>query len=804
MKLYQKDRTEPLQNFDDLHELQSLQEITQTVKLTFSRHEIGVVQLLLLSELEQETVAVACGGDEKRVRCINTEGVDKWGRAFKKSIEVSRREIQPLYFTTDFSGLTQAEYRCEIEFSGTQSRSITLEFQLTDEPVENSGYNDLWRLARLQWLNSAAFLDQNAPPPYTPVTVEGAAVSILGRQMRLGPDALPAQALSFFDESIALKDTPQAQLLALPLCFNIQGEDIDYGPLTSMAIGDNAALRVSGSGERVDLAVEAKLCYEGFFEYWISVKAKQDCTLPDVALTAALTPEASVYNNGFGKPGGYFQDIHFRWNNDHQDSVFIGGINCGLRVKLKAEQYRRPLVNIYYRTLDRVVPAEAWDNHGRGTIDITRAEDQTARFAARTGPFEMRAGEERVFRFELHFTPFRPVDYQRHYAVRYRHNGALRSWREEIEEAREHGLTHINIHHANDLNPFINYPFIEVDEMKAFARAAHDENLGIKFYYTTREHSNHMAEIFPYKSLGDEIILRKKGKGQTWAEGKSEWLHTYFGDNITPAWRVEFERGKYKGEVDESFIVRPDSRLDNYYVEGLNWLVRQIGIDGIYVDDTAMDRTTLERARKVLNQNGGVIDMHMWNHAEDRAGNISCMNLYTELFPFLDSIWVGEGYTYDELDEDYMLCEVSGLPYGLASEMLQDGGSPWYGMIYAMNTRYGWQSSERVLGLYSLWDSFGIQDAEMRGYWHSRAPVKADQPGVLVTTYVKADKALVAVYNKTAETLETLLHIDEEKLGFAPVRMMQAEVKGLQKEKPLALREPLRIASKQGVLLVLE
>jgi len=31
----------------------------------------------------------------------------------------------------------------------------------------------------------------------------------------------------------------------------------------------------------------------------------------------------------------------------------------------------------------------------------------------------------------------------------------------------------------------------------------------------------------------------------------------------------------------------------------LNWLARAIGIDGLYIDDVAFDRTTMKRVRKV-------------------------------------------------------------------------------------------------------------------------------------------------------------------------------------------------------------
>ena len=40
------------------------------------------------------------------------------------------------------------------------------------------------------------------------------------------------------------------------------------------------------------------------------------------------------------------------------------------------------------------------------------------------------------------------------------------------------------------------------------------------------------------------------------------------------------------------------NRWHNYYVEGMNWLVDNIGIDGIYLDDVAFDRVTMKRVKK--------------------------------------------------------------------------------------------------------------------------------------------------------------------------------------------------------------
>lgn len=232
-------------------------------------------------------------------------------------------------------------------------------------------------------------------------------------------------------------------------------------------------------------------------------------------------------------------------------------------------------------------------------------------------------------------------------------------------------------------------------------------------------------------------------------------------------------------------------------------MVKNVGIKGIYIDDTALDRTTLERARKVLEQNDGLIDMHMWNHEEARAGDVSCMNLYTELYPFIDSLWVGEGYDYKNLSPEYLLTEVSGVPYGLTSQLLQDGGEPFIGMLFAANNRYGW-GTKTAPHMYKLWDDFGIQNSEMYGYWHSKSPIKTDIEKVVATCYVKSDKVLVSIFNFADSKASFKLTVENELLGYRVKNSaIKPNIKQIQGKGSVDINR-IKLAGKKGIILILE
>lgn len=802
MKVYYIDRKVQIKHFTDLSILENLKEESK-LSLSIPASENFIIQLAAVPERETELTRTDIKGNGK-IYCLNTQITDKFGKSCTKSVPLKANVIQPLFFVVPMDESRAGKNECVKITLVTDLGEKEIEFDISynSEPVENGGYNDLWRMSRLNWLNSKRFLNSEVVAPYINPQVDDKTVRILGRDITFGNIGLPSQVFYYFDEGICLKDTVQNKLLSLPMEFKFGGENVNFSECKLVCDEGRVYISALGTGESFGLEVKGTLYYEGFIDYKVRITAKKDFSVPNVSLEATLDNSCAVYMNGLGAVGGKARSLSFKWTDEkHLDCLYVGAVNAGVRFKWKSENYVKPLINIYYKNQPLKVPEETWDNHGSGEILFEQSEE-ASRVVAQTHTFSMKEGEVRSFDFELHFTPFKPIDYKKHYSVRYYHRYKFRNEFRELRKARRKNLTHFNIHHGNGPHPFINYPFIEVERLKECVDYGKKKNIGVKVYYTTREHSNHMAEVFAYKALGNEIIMRKHGTGFQWQDGTDKWLTEYFGADIIPAWREKFYYGKYKHDADVSFIVQPNSRLDNYYVEGLDWLVKNIGISGIYIDDTAMDRTTIERARKVLSSVNGLIDMHMWNHENECAGDVSCMNLYTELFPFIDSLWIGEGYPYKQLTPEYLLTEVSGIPYGQTSEMLEGGGDPYIGMLFSMNNRYGWgvKNAHRI---YRIWDDFGIQDSEMRGFWHSKNPVKITDDDVKATVYIKNDSALVCVFNFSESDKNVKMEVDEKLLGFAPSTAKTVNVKKLLGRK-MDLNGKLNFKGKSGIMFLLK
>jgi hypothetical protein len=225
------------------------------------------------------------------------------------------------------------------------------------------------------------------------------------------------------------------------------------------------------------------------------------------------------------------------------------------------------------------------------------------------------------------------------------------------------------------------------------------------------------------------------------------------------------------------------SRWHNYYVEGLNWLAENMKIDGIYIDDIAFDRTTMKRVRKVLDRNrpDALIDLHSANQYNPRDGFINSANLYMEHFPYLNRLWFGEYFDKDS-PADFYLLEMSGIPYGLMGEMLQDGGNRWRGMLFGMTARLPWAGDPRAL--WRFWDETHIENTTMTGFWDPACPVHTDRDNVKATVYHRDGLAIVALASWEAEDVTVALDIDWKKIGVAkekavvealPIRDFQEE-----------------------------
>ena len=178
------------------------------------------------------------------------------------------------------------------------------------------------------------------------------------------------------------------------------------------------------------------------------------------------------------------------------------------------------------------------------------------------------------------------------------------------------------------------------------------------------------------------------------------------------------------------------------------------------------------------------------------------MNQYMEHLPYINSLWFGEGYDYD-LPPDYWLVEISGIPFGLYGEMLQECGNAYRGMVYGMSSRLAWGGCDPT-NIWKLWDYFGISGSEYVGYWDTANPAKTDNKDVLASAYIKKDKVMIAMGNWTDKEQKVSLELDWKKLGMdaARARIELPHIENLQ-EEGLADIEHLTIPPSRGLIIII-
>lgn len=688
--------------------------------------------------------------------CFNTGGIDVTGTVFEKECAVAKGRVQPLWVGVEVPEQLSAglyEGLVTVSAKNEAPQQVRLSLTVTDRGIANHGDNEPWRHSRLRWLNSQLGFDDEVVAPYLPVEVKGNKLAILGREIELSPEGFPAAITSYFKETLTGIGPDGRGLLSSPMQLAADGgawENLDFA-FTRHKPG-RIGWKAVNQNDRFLMELEGELESDGNLTYRLTLIAREDAQVKDIALRTPLAPGIGKYRMGLGQRGGYCPES-FRWKwgvEKNQDALWMGDVNAGLQIRLYDNRYERPLNTNFYHQKPLRMPA-SWCNEGKGGIQWNATADGTL-IEAYSGNRQVKKGDRLYYYFNVLVTPFRPIDTDKHWHNRYYHGYDF------IDKIEDFGATVVNIHHATGINPYINYPFLRPKEMKAYIDGAHARGMKVKIYNTVRELSNSCVELFALRSLGDEIFSAGPGGGFS-------WLQEHLDPNYIGAWFVP--------QLKDAAIVNTGvSRWHNYYMEGLDWLVKNVGIDGLYIDDLAFDRMSMKRVRKILNRTnpGALIDLHSANQFNEKDGFANSANLYLEHFPYLDRLWFGEYFDYN-LPPDFWMVEVSGIPYGVMGEMLWEGGNKWRGMLYGMTARNpGYQVDNRPL--WKFWDAFGMGGSEMIGYWVSHNPVQTGREKTLATVYRhQGKKTLIALATWEAEDAVVDLAIDWAALGLDPKKV---------------------------------
>jgi len=295
------------------------------------------------------------------------------------------------------------------------------------------------------------------------------------------------------------------------------------------------------------------------------------------------------------------------------------------------------------------------------------------------------------------------------------------------------GVKRLNLH--DWWGPAFNYPWQwdGPDNLARLTAQAHRRGVFVKVYNSGRELSSFAPEFWAllYEGAGYSFRDEVDPDPRLWFQ--DAWRQNHLPDGLPAGWpRLHQDLG------DEHCIpVSNATRNGNFYLESMRYMTRFFGADGAYWDGadgpTLGHREMAKRLWTLFRQTNpnACIDVHHGHALVDSP--VAAMML---CFPFIDSLWHGEGFDYDRFDPWTWLVEIAALPFAVPSEML--GGDEYVGrgMLFGIWPRHGWYNETDVpRKLWAFFDRFGIQQADMLGWWLKGNGVTVDRPDTYVTAY---------------------------------------------------------------------
>ena len=211
--------------------------------------------------------------------CVNTNGVDIHGSAFHEEIKIEAGKISTLW-----CGVQVPLHAKPGKYSGNvyvvwDGNSIPIRFDLEVKKdfIRDGGSDQLWRLARIQWLNSTIGSQSIVTSPYVPLQMQGDTISSPGREITFGDSGLP----------VSVK-AGSRELLEAPIELKVYNASkaIYWKSSSHVAQTDHANIVLESLSESGGYKLHVKTTME--FDGGIGCEVKLSVTAPHLFLTYHL------------------------------------------------------------------------------------------------------------------------------------------------------------------------------------------------------------------------------------------------------------------------------------------------------------------------------------------------------------------------------------------------------------------------------------------------------------------------------------------------------------------------------------
>lgn len=799
--LFPEDRDRPIKMQFDLPAHWADNGPREELVLNADRHEYRVFQLgIYACRMPIPAVAVESGDftgpggaklESKRVQCLTIESRIKSRYIGKPCgpFSVPRGQVRALWFGIDIpKTAAPGTYIGHVVFKpvGVSAQRVPIRLIVSDTVVPERGDHDLHRLARLRWIESDVGLSDKVYPPYKPLKVMdgGRAIRSWGHTVRLSATGLPASV-----------DVGKVRVTAGPMTLKCK---IGGRPVTWRGAKLTITARQPGFVEwegmaterRLTLRVSGRMEYDACAVITVTLEtAGQPVQVCDLTLRLPWAKDNAWLASGLGYRGR--REGNRAWRSikrgakAFEPALWMGDVEAGLGWKTWVVDHWAGLAGAATAAAS-LVKQDAWEDISRADAITVEEAGNAVVLTANLGNHRIAGDQSWSMDFAVLPTPVKPPD-ARHWQFRYMHKGGgfwpsdtdtpqsfLKDNCKRLNEvAKDLGVRRLNLH--DWWGPAFNYAWQwpGPDNLARLTEEAHKRGVFVKVYNSGRELSNFAPEFWALLYEGTGYTFRDEVEHNPRLWFQDAWRQNHLPDGIPAGWpRLHEERG------DEHCIpVSNATRNGNFYLESMRYMTRFFGTDGAYWDGA--DGPTLghrEMAKRLwvmfkqTNRNA-VIDVH---HGHSTTSSPVADHMLA--FPFIDSLWHGEGFDQFVNDPWVWLVEIAALPFGVPSEMLGMDKFVGRGMLFGIWPRHGWYAETDVpRKLWAFFDRFQIHKATMAGWWREEGNgVTIDRPETAVTVFKHPRNGVLLVIATwhpplagwMEMTFDVSLNLDRRRLGL--------------------------------------
>jgi len=666
---------------------------------------------------------------------------------------------------------SDAAGKIDLDVSKLKDGDYSIETVLLDKTGKTILTNTLpyRRILKPLWKNNTLGLDDDVPPPWTPVGVSGNVLSVWNRTYDFGTSPFPHQ--------ITVESVP---ILAGPIGVEgrVNGAAIVWK--TGKQIFKNKSkskvtLQSINHAGLISMTAESSCEFDGLIRVDLTIiPLAKGTKLDNLSLRIPIKVKYAKYKYGYGHIGDGGEGAHFPWekdiignlttpwNSDFMPALWIGDESHGLLWFSEGQENWSQNKPLNALRLDSVGDAVVL------TVNIVDTP--------------IAPGKPIKLTFGLQATPAKPFPHPKDWLT-FRQCGSPKAnllfygW--DGNSTRWQGFPVAGKAVASDSDP----------------AAFNDTPLKTSIATIRNSHSSYPVDSdnvkFPVYLSPAEMVLEIPEA----SENRSEWERT-----------PEFLQTIDSGQV-EAMPCPKSKDWQDFFIYYLNDFFKKYDVDGIYMDygysqpcnnklhgcgyDLGSKRKSIwpifalhdlhRRIYKVvqkLKPNSALITLGHANGAQNLP-HVNFWNFVVEgeyiNTTILNNVYKGDYLAY--FSPGRATVEFSGRPFGVSPLWLTytDSDKPEQAQevmaLALLNGSPVWNYRINIDTLYSVeavLDRFGVSDIEeFMPYWSNSSVVTiSNAPGVYVTIYKKPGRSLVAVSNLSSDDATPMVKLDLSRLGL--------------------------------------